>query len=64
MKELPATLLLRPIGFESLATEIWKETAVGAYSQAALPALLLIALSAPLVLVLAARGRGIDTAPG
>lgn len=64
MKELPATLLLRPIGFESLATEIWKETAVGAYSQAALPALSLIALSAPLVLVLVTRGRGIDTAPG
>ena len=64
MKELPATLLLRPIGFESLATEIWKETAVGAYSQAALPALSLIALSAPLVLVLVTRGRDIDTAPG
>ena len=26
MKELPATLLLRPIGFETLATEIWKLT--------------------------------------
>ena len=44
MKELPATLLLRPIGFETLATEIWTATTVGAYSQAALPALLLVAL--------------------
>ena len=35
MKELPATLLLRPIGFETLATEIWKLTQVGAYSRAA-----------------------------
>ena len=26
MKELPATLLLRPIGFETLATEIWRLT--------------------------------------
>ena len=24
MKELPATLLLRPIGFDTLATEIWR----------------------------------------
>ena len=27
MKELPATLLLRPIGFDTLATEIWSLTA-------------------------------------
>ncbi|MCC6221949.1 MAG: iron ABC transporter permease [Thermoleophilia bacterium] len=64
MKELPATLLLRPIGFETLATEVWKETAVGAYSEAALPALVLVALSAPLVLALSARGRAVDTAAG
>jgi iron(III) transport system permease protein len=49
MKELPATLLLRPIGFETLATEIWRYTSVASYSRAALPALLLIALSAPLL---------------
>jgi iron(III) transport system permease protein len=64
MKELPATLLLRPIGFETLATEIWKYTQVAAYSEAAPPALLLIALSAPFVWALAARGeRGVG-APG
>ncbi len=55
MKELPATLLLRPIGFETLATDIWKSTSVGAYSRAALPALLLIAVSAPFVYVLSSR---------
>jgi iron(III) transport system permease protein len=55
MKELPATLLLRPIGFETLATEIWKLTSVGSYSRAALPALLLIALSAPFVYLLSSR---------
>ena len=49
MKELPATLILRPIGFETLATEIWKLTSVGAYSRAALPALVLIAVSIPLL---------------
>ena len=57
MKELPATLLLRPIGFETLATEVWKFTSVGSYSQASLPALLLVAASAPLVYLLVARAR-------
>jgi iron(III) transport system permease protein len=60
MKELPATLLLRPIGFDTLATEIWTATSVAAYSEAAPAALLLIAVSAPFVYVLAAR-RGADT---
>jgi len=55
MKELPATLLLRPIGFETLATEIWKLTSVGAYSRAALPALVLILVSAPFVYLLSSR---------
>jgi iron(III) transport system permease protein len=64
MKELPATLLLRPIGFETLATEIWRYTSVGSYSRAALPALLLIAVSAPLVYVLRARTAADAGTPG
>jgi iron(III) transport system permease protein len=52
MKELPATILLRPIGFDTLATEIWGATQVGAYSQAAVPALLVIVLSAPVLWLL------------
>lgn len=55
MKELPATLLLKPIGFETLATEVWSATGVGSYSEASLPALVLIVLSAPVVWVLMAR---------
>ena len=55
MKELPATLLLRPIGFETLATEVWKFTSTGSYSQAALPALLLLAAAAPFVYLLIGR---------
>ncbi len=55
MKELPATLLLRPIGFETLATEIWRFTSVASYSRAAVPALLLIVVSAPFVYLLALR---------
>lgn len=52
LKELPATLLLRPTGFETLATTIWTQTSLGAYSQAAVPALLLLAVAAPFIWVL------------
>ncbi|MFO7571183.1 MAG: iron ABC transporter permease [Gaiellaceae bacterium] len=55
IKELPVTLLLRPIGFETLATEIWKGTAIGAYSEVAPSALALIAIAAPLVYLLSWR---------
>jgi iron(III) transport system permease protein len=63
MKELPATLLLQPIGFDTLATEIWHATGAAAYSEAAPAALLLILVSAPFVYVLAAR-RGLDLGRG
>jgi iron(III) transport system permease protein len=46
MKELPATLILRPTGFETLATEIWSSAAEGIYSQAALPSLMLLLVTA------------------
>ena len=42
MKELPATLILGPIGFETLATSIWSATSEAFFAQAAAPALLLI----------------------
>ncbi len=58
MKELPVTLLLRPIGFETLATEVWSATSVSAYSRAAPAALLLVAVAAPIVLRMVARRDG------
>jgi iron(III) transport system permease protein len=57
MKELPATLLLRPIGFETLATDIWTLTQVGAYSSAAVPALVLVAVSAPVLYLVSSERR-------
>ncbi|HJR59298.1 MAG TPA: iron ABC transporter permease [Vicinamibacterales bacterium] len=42
MKELPATLLLRPVGFETLATHLYAEAARGTYEDAALAALLIV----------------------
>ncbi|MFE0154020.1 ABC transporter permease [Nonomuraea sp. NPDC059007] len=46
MKELPATILLRPTGMETLATRLWTETGAGAYAAAAPYAALLMALAA------------------
>lgn len=46
MKELPATLILKPIGFETLATRIWEAAQTGSYAAAAVPSLILIAISA------------------
>jgi iron(III) transport system permease protein len=45
MKELPVTLILSPIGFDTLATQIWATTTEAFFTRAALPALILVALS-------------------
>ena len=39
MKELPATLLLRPLGVETLATLLYGEAARGTYPNGAIAAL-------------------------
>ena len=52
MKELPATLILSPLGFDTLATSIWSASSEAFFAQAAAPALLLILVSAiPLALI-------------
>ena len=64
MKELPATLLLRPIGFDTLAVEVWTATSAAAYAEAAAPALVLVVVSAPFLYLLM-RGRRPDAvSPG
>jgi iron(III) transport system permease protein len=45
LKELPATLLLRPAGFDTLAVRVWIWSGEGIFTQAA-PAALLLILSA------------------
>jgi iron(III) transport system permease protein len=45
MKELPATLILSPIGFNTLATSIWGAASEAFFARAAAPALLLIFVS-------------------
>ena len=46
MKELPATLILSPLGFKTLATGVWSAVSEAYFAQAAAPALLLVILSA------------------
>ena len=58
MKELPATLLLAPIGFETLATRIWSAAENGFLARAGLASLLLIAASAVLTWFLTIRRMG------
>ncbi|HEX9855827.1 MAG TPA: iron ABC transporter permease [Acidimicrobiia bacterium] len=58
MKELPATLLLRPTGFDTLAVRIWSSANELFYARAAAPALLLVAVSAlPMYLVMRRAGE-------
>jgi iron(III) transport system permease protein len=45
MKELPATLILSPVGFTTLATSTWAATSEAFFAQAAAAALLLILVS-------------------
>jgi iron(III) transport system permease protein len=55
MKELPATLLLRPTGFDTLAIDIWSAASEGLFALAAAPALLLIVVSAVPMYLLVTR---------
>ncbi|THE65724.1 iron ABC transporter permease [Salinadaptatus halalkaliphilus] len=52
MKELPVTLMLRPIGMETLVSLIWNAQDSLAYRYAAIPSLLLILISGLSMIVL------------
>ena len=61
MKELPATLILSPIGFNTLATEMWAATDEAFFARAAVPGLILILVSAiPVALLLLQERRAHD----
>lgn len=55
MKELPATLLLRPVGFDTLAIRVWMEASEEYYQLAAPSALLIVLLSLPTLVLLVAK---------
>ena len=51
MKELPATLILGPVGFKTLATATWSAASEAFFARAAAPALLLVGVSAVIMAV-------------
>ncbi len=57
MKELPATLLLRPFGFETLSTHIYAEASRGTYEDGAVAALLIVLAGLIPVILLARMSR-------
>ena len=57
MKELPATLILSPVGFTTLATSIWSAASEAFFARAAMPALLLVLFSAGPLAFLMLRER-------
>jgi iron(III) transport system permease protein len=64
MKELPATLLLAPTGYETLATQVWNATSEAFFGRAAAPALALVLLSAlPMALLVIREAEAPPTGP-
>jgi iron(III) transport system permease protein len=57
MKELPATLLLRPLGLETLATHLYGEAVRGTYEEAAIAALVIVTVGLLPVIMLARFSR-------
>ena len=57
MKEMPATLLLRPFGWDTLAVRIYELTSEGEWERAAFPALVLVLVGLLPVLFLARSAR-------
>jgi iron(III) transport system permease protein len=57
MKELPATLLLRPLNFETLATHLYGEAVRGTYEDGAIAALMIVAAGLIPVILLARLSR-------
>jgi iron(III) transport system permease protein len=55
MKEMPATLLLRPFGWDTLAVRIYELTSEGEWERAALPALALVLVGLIPVILLVRR---------
>ncbi|MNC33222.1 putative 2-aminoethylphosphonate transport system permease protein PhnV [compost metagenome] len=59
MKELPTTLLLRPVNFETLATLLYAEAARGTYEDGAIAALLIVLAGIlPVILLTRHQRRG------
>ena len=51
MKELPATYLLRPFGWDTLAIRVFELSSEGLYDRAAIPALIMVFFGAIIMLL-------------
>lgn len=61
VKELPATLLLRPFGFDTLSVWVWQMTTESLWVEASVPALAMVAVGVlPVVVLVAALERGAE----
>jgi iron(III) transport system permease protein len=60
MKELPATLLLAPTGYKTLATEVWSAVSEAFFARAAAPALLIVLLSSVPMALFILREERVD----
>ena len=59
MRELPATLILSPIGFKTLATATWSASSEAFFAQAALYSLILITISSvPMAILILKQKNG------
>ncbi len=67
MKELPATLLLRPFNFDTLSTQVFTLVSLYRYEEAGLSALSIVAVSlAPVLLlhgIIAGSRRAVSSGP-
>ena len=67
MKELPATLLLRPTGGDTLAIAVWQATSESLFETAALPALLIVLVGllpvAAMIRLSGRRGAELEAVP-
>ena len=64
MKELPATLILSPLGFDTLATAVWSASSEAFFARAAAPALTLILVSSVPMAYLILRERRVSKLTG
>jgi iron(III) transport system permease protein len=57
MKELPVTLVLRPSGFDTIVTQIWRAQSTALYQYAVVPTLILLVISGlSMVVILTQEG--------
>jgi iron(III) transport system permease protein len=57
MKELPATMMLRPLAFDTLAVRVWVEASESLWEMAALPSLLIVLAGLiPLIIIIKKMG--------